>query len=405
MMNTPVLVAKRVKKERQKMSPKNTLNFTMKNLSSIKPDPSKRIFYYDPNLENLAFAVNPKGTKTWFLYQWIDSRPERIRIGRFPLVSLSEAKRCWKTLQGRIAHGENPAQDKREQRSEPTLREFFEGSFLERYAKIQKKSWKQDVRLFKNYLSPLANRKLSQINDAQVSRLHRQVGSNNGQYVANRAVMLLSAVFNKAKKWKVYTGDNPASAVDLFREESRENYLSKDEIRSMMASVLEENDEKFSAFVQMCLLTGVRSGNIVDMKWEQISDDSQQWEIPRENTKNKKSHVVQLTEQASGVLNSLSVDSTSEFVFHDGESKKIGRRFRYLFSKATKRAGIECRVHDLRHTVASQMVSSGVSLPIIQEALGHLNYRSTLRYAHVAPSPVRESLRLVTEEFFVQKAG
>ncbi len=170
------------------MTPTNTLQFTMKVLEAIKPDPEKRVFYYDLKYKNLCLAVNPKGTKTWFLYQSIDGRPERIKIGRFPAVNLVEAKRQWKKLQGRIANGENPNQDKRNLRSEPTLVQFFEVPFLVRYAKIKKKSWKADVSLFKNYLSPLANKRLSEINDAQVSRLHRRIGEDNGQVVANRAV-------------------------------------------------------------------------------------------------------------------------------------------------------------------------------------------------------------------------
>jgi integrase len=358
-----------------------------------------------PELQNLCLAVTPSGTKTWFLYHSINGRPERIKIGRFPAVALARAKRQWKKLQGRIANGENPNQDRRDHRAEPILGQFFDDSYLVRYAMIQKKSWQQDVRLFKNHLSPLADKRLSEITDAQVSLLHREIGNKSGQYVANRVVMLLSAVYNKARKWKVYSGDNPASCVELFREEARGIYLSKDEIRSLMESVLAEKDDGFLAFVQLCLLTGVRSGNIYSMRWDQLSDGLDRWDIPRENTKNKKAHVVQLTDQASGILRSLSAGTQSEFVFHAGDSVQCGRRFRYLFSKATKKAGLKCRIHDLRHTTASQLVSSGVSLAITQEILGHLNYRSTLRYAHVAPSSVRESLRLVTDDFFADREG
>jgi len=381
------------------MTPKNTLHFTMKALEAIKPNPDRREFYYDLKYKNLCLAVNKMGSKTWFYYGSIKSRPERIRIGRYPEINLTEAKRRWKKLQGRIANGENPNQDKRDHRAEPTLKQFFEESFLERYAKIQKKSWEADVGLFRNHLTRIEKKRLSEVTDAQVSRLHRKIGADR-PVVANRTVMLLSAIFNKAKKWKVYAGDNPASAVELFPESPKETYLSREEIRRLMESIREENDEKFFAFVQICLLTGVRSGNIFSMTWDQISEDGTQWEIPRENTKNKKPHVVNLTEQASEILNALGVEGHGEFVFHDGDSKKFGRRMRYLFSKSAKRIGVQCSLHTLRHTTASQMVSDGISLIIVQQALGHLSYRSTQRYSHVAPSSVRDSLRLVTNDFF-----
>lgn len=384
------------------MTPKNTLNFTMKALEAIKPNPERRMDYFDPRTKCLCFAVYTSGTKTWFFYGSIKNRPERIKIGRFPQIDLPTAKKRLKKIQGQIAMGANPNQAKRDLRAEPTLRQFFEESFMIRYARVQKKSWRQDEKLFKNYLSPLSSRKLSSITDAQVSRLHRKIGTDNGQVVANRAVMLLSAIFNKAKKWKAFAGDNPASAVDLFPEVPKETYLTKDEIRLLMASVMEENDAGFHVFVHLCLMTGLRSGNLFSLKWSQISDGFERLELPRANMKNKKNHVVPLTSQAAAILRTWKsqCDCNSEFVFHEGDTSKCGRRYRYLFSKASKNSGIECTLHILRHSVASQMVSSGVSLAIVQQVLGHLNYRSTLRYAHVAPSSVRESLRLVTDNFF-----
>ena len=126
------------------MTPKNTLNFTMKALEAIKPNPERRMDYFDPRTKCLCFAVYTSGTKTWFFYGSIKNRPERIKIGRFPQIDLPTAKKRLKKIQGQIAMGANPNQAKRDLRAEPTLRQFFEESFMIRYSRVQKKSWRQD---------------------------------------------------------------------------------------------------------------------------------------------------------------------------------------------------------------------------------------------------------------------
>jgi integrase len=49
------------------------------------------------------------------------------------------------------------------------------------------------------------------------------------------------------------------------------------------------------------------------------------------------------------------------------------------------------RIHDLRHSFASHLVSSGVSLPIVGKLLGHTQQQTTARYAHLADDPQREA--------------
>ncbi len=59
---------------------------------------------------------------------------------------------------------------------------------------------------------------------------------------------------------------------------------------------------------------------------------------------------------------------------------------RSSFAVALRNAGIKrCRFHDLRHTFATCLVLSGVSLPVLKELLGHASIVTTMRYAHPTP--------------------
>jgi site-specific recombinase XerD len=56
------------------------------------------------------------------------------------------------------------------------------------------------------------------------------------------------------------------------------------------------------------------------------------------------------------------------------------------------------RIHDLRHTYASSAAGMGVSLPIIGNIIGHTQFQTTARYAHLAPSPVQSAANQIAAE-------
>ena len=80
---------------------------------------------------------------------------------------------------------------------------------------------------------------------------------------------------------------------------------------------------------------------------------------------------------------------------------KDGKRFndvRDSFKSACRKAGIfDFRFHDLRHTFASHMVMRGVGLRAIQELLGHCDLKLTMRYAHLAPGHLRDSVNVLND--------
>ena len=68
---------------------------------------------------------------------------------------------------------------------------------------------------------------------------------------------------------------------------------------------------------------------------------------------------------------------------------------KYPWAEICKDANLKgVRIHDLRHTFASHLVSSGVSLPMVGKLLGHTQVQTTARYAHLADNPLREATNL-----------
>src|SRR5688572_4377467 len=130
------------------------VNFTKKVLDSLPAAaPGKRNYCYDTEVRGLAAAVTDKGTVSFILYRWIEGRPERIFLGRYPDTTIEKARGKASAHLGTISDGENPADKRRHDRAEITLQTFFTDEYLERHAKIRKRTWHEDVAKFNMYLA------------------------------------------------------------------------------------------------------------------------------------------------------------------------------------------------------------------------------------------------------------
>ncbi len=148
---------------------------------------------------------------------------------------------------------------------------------------------------------------------------------------------------------------------------------------------MEEKDRFFQALTELknqsmkdifllALLTGARRGNIVSMRWDKISFDTKTWSIPSKSkirsqgSKNGKSILVHLNENALEILCKRKEESNSEWVFPSEDNSKSGHieEPRKAWVELCKKASLkDIRIHDLRHTHASWMAINGISLPII----------------------------------------
>jgi integrase len=82
------------------------------------------------------------------------------------------------------------------------------------------------------------------------------------------------------------------------------------------------------------------------------------------------------------------------FIFHR-DGKPYGA-VKTAFNNALRRSGIRyCRFHDLRHTFATKLVLSGVSLPVVKELLGHASIETTMRYAHPTPESKKQAVNML----------
>lgn len=403
-------------------TPRRRFGFTKKLLDKVPlPTNGQRAYFYDAATRGLALAVSPAGKKVFVLYRKVARRPERITIGPYPDLSIEQARDKAAELNGAIARGENPAAKRRIVRDEMTLGELFT-TWLEHHAKLHKKTWVWDKSVFDNHFAVWKLRKISEIRNVDVVTLHTRIGSKSGKYVANRAVEILSAIFNKAIEWG-WAGVNPATKVKAFRERKRERWLQPAEISDFFQSLKEEPNETVRDFFLVALFTGARRANVQAMRWDEIDFPSATWKIPE--TKNGESVAIALSPAVSGILETRKASTESEWVFpgkgatgHLVEPKSAWKRILMNAAKIQKKNWLEknpkkteadfekqfptagfrdLRLHDLRRTLGSWQAAAGSSLQIIGKSLGHKSLGATQIYARLNLDPVRESVNKATD--------
>ncbi len=363
-------------------------NLTETFVEKAKRPDTGEIFYRDRALRGFALRVNWGGTKSFVLEGRVNGRVRRITIGRWPAVSVVKARKRALELKSAIADGTDPTADSDADKA--TFKSLAD-RYVEYVKAHGKRTWAQDEATSDRYFKPWYTRRLTDIARGDVVQLHQRIGKESGQYAANRAIALVRAMFNSALDWGLFSDDNPATRVKMFKEEKRERFLSPDELRRVNDALLQEPNEYWRAFFPLCVLLGPRKSELLAAKWSDVDLDQRTWRMPM--TKAGRSHLLPLPEAAVAILEGLPSRGQSEWVFPSWGSTGHLKEVKSAWRRIRNRAGVpDVRPHDLRRTLGSWLAAAGYGLPMIGKALNHSSPASTAVYARLDLDPVRRML-------------
>jgi integrase len=382
----------------------NIINFTKLNLEALLPPASGRSEYQDTKTPGLKLRVTTNNVKTFCVFKRVKSGPPfRLTLGRFPDMSIEQARRQAANVLAEIAEGGNPAEVKRALKAELTFDDLF-NLFLARHAKVHKVSTKTDEVNYKNHLKKLlGQKKLSAITREDISAIHSKITSSGHPTAANRVLSLASSIFNRAIEWGI-TEANPCAKIRRNKEKSRDRFLQSDELPHFIVALNAEPNTTIRDYLWMSLLTGARRSNVLSMKWSDINLMEGTWRIPM--TKNGTPQNVPLPKPAIMILKTRlkNISKDEGFVFpgngHTGHLVEPKKAWTRILNQANL---TDLRIHDLRRTMGSWQAKTGASLTIIGKSLNHKSTQTTAIYARLDLDPVRESMNTATDAML--KAG
>ena len=315
-------------------------------------------------------------------------------------------------------------------RTTTTVGELLDAWFELAREDFSPKTVRETAGMIERYLRPaLGDVPINKLTAAALDRFYRKLmasGGRNGGPLAAATVRRVHGVLRRALaqgvRWD-WLGVNPASSASPPRVPIPEiNPPTPAQLARLLASI-DADDPEFAMFVRLSAITGARRSEMLALRWPDVDLAARVIEISRglvvgpnglveKDTKTHQSRRVAIDagtvealvayrtaadERATFCGVQLAVDG---FVFTgevDGSTPwypdSVSRRFRV----ACRRLGLDgVRLHDLRHYVATRLISSGVDIRTVSGRLGHRNAATTLNvYAKFVPEADHDAAELL----------
>jgi integrase len=362
-----------------------------------KLEPQKTdVIFWDNKLAGFGVKVTPKGRKVYLLkYRTKDGRQRKPTIGVHGSITCEQARKMAVEWLGDTAKGHDPSQIRKTLRQTPSVNALCD-KYLEEHSRIHKKQKSIALEEFyiRKYIKPLLGTlKTISVTKSDISKFHISLKSTPTQ--ANRILQTLSKMFNLAESWGTRPlNSNPVKGIKKYREESRERFLSAEEIRNLVTALsdLEARDKKaiyFVNLIRLLMMTGARLSEIQFAKWEWVDFKNRLLNLPDSKTGKK---IIQLSPAAIKVLEQTPKIKGNPYIIVGNVENMPLHNAQKPWRRLRRSAGLdELRLHDLRHTFASLCVAQGYSLQMVAKLLGHADTRMSERYAHLTKTSVQDA--------------
>jgi integrase len=361
------------------------------------PTGSSAKFYHDaPNKSGndyprgFGIRVMPSGGKSFALKYKSD---RLITIGRWPDLPVEAARVEARKLLAQITLGRDPAQEQCEERGELTMKHLCD-LFLEKHASRKRPATlKMYQKIIKSKILPeFGRRKISSITRTDVQDLHDKITDSGAKFQANRIVAVLRTMFNFGlDRAPPLCTSNPCVRIKTNPEPPRKRYLSPEETARLMAVLDRYPHAQVASLIKVMLWCGSRVGETMAARWDDIDLTTGIWVKPGATVKTDTDHEVPLSTPVLALLRSMRKAAPND----DPGRVWPGMTYDicvYHFTKICEAAGIEnMRRHDLRHSFASNVISAGFGLADVGALLGHTTAQTTMRYAHLTNTRLREA--------------
>ena len=347
------------------MPDRSDTRFTDAYIKNVKPL-INRYDVYDANLAGFGLRVSTSGTKSWIVLGRNMERKTRVTLGRYPQMGLAVARQRAMIVLSDMADGEH--------KRSKTL-QLFDSALEDWYEKDQakNKSFIQVKNAIDLHVKPyLKGFKLANIEKRDIIRIIDRIAEKTPTQ-ANRVLAFLKRFFN----WCISRDlliISPANGIGKAKtESSRDRVLSANELKSIYQATY-KMDYPFGSLFRILILTGQRLNEVAGCSWEEFDLENQKWELPKDRSKNKISHLVHLSVPVLTEMCELKPVAKHDLVFTTtGHSSVSG------FSRAKKRlddlSEVKLwRLHDIRRTFATITTEKLEHEPVVVDRiLNHVN--------------------------------
>jgi integrase len=331
--------------------------------------------FYDDDLPGFGLRLRVGGSARWVYSYKIGTQHRRITIGTPTTLTAGRARSTAAELHAKIRLGADPAGEKLEGRARAaeTMEVALRSYLAQKRSVVRSGSYTGIERHLLKHCRRLHGLQLAKIDRHAVAVTLGAVASKSGPIEANRVRASLSAFF----AWCLREGlvdVNPVVGTGRRPEKSRDRVLSDSELKAVWAATA--GDDDYSAIIRLLALTGARANEIAALSWSEVFGD--RIVLPAVRTKNKREHIIPLSEPAHAILEARPRRPGRDFIFGRRQDRpftgwSVCRDLLHARIKANGATVPDWSPHDLRRTCATRMAELGVQPHIIEAVLNHVS--------------------------------
>ena len=351
--------------------------------SYLKNLKSEKNWYEKTEASGLGIRVMPSGGKSWIYRFTLNGKRQKMTLGKYPAVSLKQARELLLKAQSIKEQGINPIEDQRHERSKEiyTVEKLFTDWYSSYIVKNRKRPLDIKKQIDADIIPLLGNKELDKLQPIDITRALDIIVSRGAPILANRILSSLKQAFNYAVS-RGNIQQNPAASIrarDIGgTEKPRERVLSLEEIKIIWRFLDSEQcgmSLQTKSAIKIIILTGVRTAEIRLAQWSQFDLANSVWTIPPEHNKGAITVKIYISLFTKTILQKLKEVSNSTYVLPGlVENRPLNEN---ALPRGLKRIqgkiGIpEWTAHDLRRTFATQLGETlNIDPVVIEKCLGH----------------------------------
>ena len=369
------------------------IRLTATAVDRLQAPQSGQVEFYDTHLPAFGLRVSYSGTKAWFVMTRVDGKLTRVTLGRYPALSLAEARDKARVAVEHAKAGGDPRQIEAEERrrTEKERHTTFErvaALFMANY--VDRELRPNTAREYRRILQgpdtrAWASRPITSLTRQEVLEVLERMEARGASAAANRALAYLSKFFSWCVEQDLIAASPTNRVRPLSTIRSRDRVLRDNELLWIW-SALQDFPAPFGPLFQVLLLTpGHCRSEVAGMRWNELrklGTGAALWELPAHRTKNGQAHLVPLAQTVQAIL--ANVPKTSEYVFTttgltavSGFSKaKRLLDSRIADFRATEGLPPVCSwtLHDLRRTMVTVMNEQlGIPPHVVEAVVNHMD--------------------------------
>lgn len=337
----------------------------------------------DDQVPGLCLRVRPSGVRTWVLRRTFEGNTRRITLGTPEEMSLAAARRS--ALRGGLESGTASGARKQDKALVPTLGHVAARYLEDREGPTGAGRLKSTRIYLRSQLLPhFGATPLDEISPPAVA--HWFMGySRTSPGAANMAIALIRTLYNFARLHELVPPNlpDPTGPIPRNRRRPRGRLLTAGQMEELGRVLADWPDQTVADAVRLIFLTGCRSGEMIRLRWSEVSLSGRSLSLGRTKTGPRE---VALSDQATALLARRRRKRMGEAVFpKPGKPNVSMETIPRAWWAIRKVAGLaeDIRLHDLRHSYASHSIMSGETRHMTGKLLGHAHSGSTDRYAHL----------------------